>query len=294
MSIPKYPKFKVLEPCDRMAIQEWFRKYPQTTCEMNFTNLYVWRNFDHNKLTIINDNLCIHCTPPNEPAFFFAPIGITKIQDTIKTCLEAAPRLSRIPDNFVNKHISNKKNYKIMCDRKNFDYAYLSSSLAELKGKKFDGKRNHIKKFNKKYIFEYKKLTKADHKACVAVLKDWESKKKHLTDLAIKSQGDAINQLFDKFDELSIMGGGLVINGKIEAFSLASKLSPEMADVHIEIANPDYQGIFPTINNEFVKRELLKYKYINREQDLGLAGMRKAKLSYHPDHMERKFDIIKA
>lgn len=283
----------MLEPCDRMAIQKWFKEYPQTTCEMNFANLYVWRNFDHNKLTIINDNLCIHCTPPNEPAFFYAPIGNNKIQDTIKTCLEAAPRLSRVPDIFVNKNIQCKKGYKMVCDRKNFDYIYKSSDLAELKGKKFDGKRNHIKKFMKKYSFEYKKLTKTDHKGCVAVLKGWESKKKHLTELAIKSQEDAVNQLFDKFDELGIIGGSLVIDGKIQAFSLASELNHEMADVHIEIANPDYQGIFPTINNEFIKKELLKYKFVNREQDLGLAGMRKAKLSYHPEHMEKKFDIIR-
>lgn len=282
MSIPQYPNFKELELSDQAEIKKWFKKFPQSICEMNFANLYIWRNFDHYKLTIINGNLCIHCAPPNESAFYFAPVGKNKIKETIAICLESAPRLSRVPEGFGG-----------VCDPRNYDYVYLSKELIELKGKKFDGKRNHIKKFRKKYKYEYRDLNKNDYKECLKVLKNWESQRKSLTDLAIKSQGDAIKNLFEKFEELDILGGALVISGKIEAFSLASELNPETADIHIEIANPEFQGIFSAINNEFVKNRLSKYKFINREQDLGLAGMRKAKLSYHPHHMERKFDIIK-
>jgi len=292
MSIPKYPKFKQLELCDRKALVEWFNQYPQTICEMNFVNLYIWRHFDQYKLTILNNNLCIHCTPPNETAYCFAPIGNNKMNETIKICLESSPRLSRVPDSFIDKHIKNIPGYKIDCNRNHFDYVYLTEELNELKGKKYDGKRNHIKKFKKKYPFSYRKLAKNDRIECLQVLKSWEAKRKHLSNLAIKSQEDAIDQIFDKYNELKVFGGALIINGKIEAFSLASELNTETADIHIEIANHSFLGIFQTINNEFVTNDLSKYKYVNREQDLGLAGMRKAKSSYHPYRMEKKFDII--
>ncbi|OGC04794.1 hypothetical protein A2276_02385 [candidate division WOR-1 bacterium RIFOXYA12_FULL_43_27] len=291
--IPQYPNFKELELADQAEIKKWFKKFPQTTCEMNFVNLYIWRHFDHYKLTILNDNLWIHVTPPNEAAFCYAPIGDNKIKESLEFCSNNSPRLSRVPEGFVDKYIKGNKNYKISCDPRNYDYVYLTEDLIGLKGKKFDGKRNHIKKFQKKYKYEYKQLNKNNYKECYTVLKNWEEQRKSLSDLAIKSQGDAIKNLFDKFEELGVLGGGLAIDGKIEAFSLASELNPDTADIHIEIANPKFDGIFPAINNEFAKNELGRYKFINREQDLGLSGMRKAKLSYHPHHMERKFDIIK-
>ena len=109
MSIPKYPKFKELEICDKNELSKWFDKYPQTICEMNFANLYIWRHFDHYKLTTINNNPCIHCSPPNESAYFFAPIGENNISETIQVCLESAPRLSRVTDSFINKYGSDEK-----------------------------------------------------------------------------------------------------------------------------------------------------------------------------------------
>ena len=293
MSIPEFPKFKEIELSDRREILRRLDILQPKICEFNFTNLYIWKNFDHSKLTRINDNLCIHCSPPNETAFYYIPIGENDIEKTLEVCFSSAHRLSRVPEEFIDRFIKNNKKYKFECDRHNSDYVYLASDLINLRGKKYDGKRNHIRKFKNKYNYKYRKLIKSDYEECLKLLKNWEKQKRYLTNLAIRSQEEAIGLIFKYFDELKVFAGLIEVNNKIEAFSIASPLNNETANIHIEIANPTLLGLFQTINQEFVAAELSSYKFINREQDMGLPGLRKAKTSYHPIHLELKFDVFK-
>jgi len=92
---------------------------------------------------------------------------------------------------------------------------------------------------------------------------------------------------------LNLIGGAVEVQGRLEAFSIGGRLNADTAVIHIEIANPVYEGLAQFINREFVKNEWAAYEYINREQDMGVAGLRRAKMSYHPARLIRKYIVKK-
>ncbi|MFC1496151.1 DUF2156 domain-containing protein [Candidatus Margulisiibacteriota bacterium] len=291
MSIPKFPNFKLLELADKKEILSWLNKYPQTMCEMNFLFLFLWQHSNNHKLTIINNNLIIHVNSPIYPPYSYYPIGDHEIINTIEQCLTFSRCISCVSEQNVKKYFSNNNTFKVVEDIKNHDYIYLTNDLIRLEGKKYDGKRNHIKRFKKNNSYIYKKLEKKDQEKCIQILKLWQNKNTNLDKLTIESQRDALATLFDNFNNLNMHGGVLIVNNKIEAFSIASPISNEMVTIHFEIGNPELKGIFTTLTHELAKNELSRFKYINREQDLGLPGLRKSKLSWNPHHLERKFDL---
>jgi hypothetical protein len=101
----------------------------------------------------------------------------------------------------------------------------------------------------------------------------------------------AIKEAFTHFGELGVKGGAILINGKVEAFTMGDPLNPETVVIHIEKANPAYEGLYPTINQAFLEHQWSGYTYVNREQDLGEEGLRKAKESYFPHHLVNKYTI---
>ena len=105
---------------------------------------------------------------------------------------------------------------------------------------------------------------------------------------------EAIKLLFEHWDELGLRGGAIKLFGRIEAFTIGEPLNDRTALIHIEKANPTIRGLYQAINNEFIRHEFSDYEFINREEDMGLPGLRKAKESYHPDHFAEKFDAVYA
>jgi hypothetical protein len=287
MNLPSFPEFKLLGLEDQEYIKKLIEKYPSEGCEINFVNTFIWRNFDHPKATTINDNLCILLEPPVEPAYFIQPIGENKIIETIKTCFSAAPRLSRIPESFAQKYCCE---FRCEPDRNNFDYVYLAEDLIQLKGKKYDGKRNRIRKFEKNHPYRYLKLLPEHLADCRRLLEEW-SQAKQSSDGMISAQKDAIIEALTYFEALGLVGCAIEVEGKIGAFSIGEKFSQDTAVIHIEIVNPVYDGLAQLINREFIKNEWADYKFINREQDLGIPGLRRAKSSYYPQHMVKKYNI---
>jgi len=287
MNLPHFPEFKLIGLKDQPYIQSFIDKYPSEACEINFGNIFIWRNFERSKFTLLNDNLCILCEPPSEPAYFLQPIGNSKIKETINICLSFVHRLSRIPESFAVRYCTD---HKCEPDRNNFDYVYLSKDLINLKGKKYDGKRNRIKKFEKNHTAKYIRLSREHLEDCRHLFKQWlKSKSPSVKQLG--PQKDAILESLAYFEALSLVGGALEVDGGLAAFSIGEKLNTDTAVIHIEIVNPAYDGLAQFINREFVKNELSGYKYINREQDIGLAGLRRAKMSYHPHHIIKKYNI---
>lgn len=285
--MPNFPEFKPVELEDQGFFKQYFEKFPPRICEFNFGNIFNWRHFDHPKFTLIHDNLCLLFEPPIEPAFFLPPVGENKIEETIKTCLDYSPRLSRAPEDFVKKHGGK---YKVELDRNNCDYVYLSSDLINLKGKKYDGKRNRIRKFTKHHPYRYQKLKPQNFKECFKLVHEWLAEKT-FKDWVEHVQRETLKEALLNFENLDLTGGAILVNDKIEAFSIGEKLNPDTAVIHFEIANPKYEGLAQLINQEFVKNEWKDYKFINREQDLGLPGLRNAKLSYHPHHLVNKYNL---
>jgi len=287
MNLPSFPEFKLIGLEDQACIQSFIDKYSSEACEINFGNMFIWRNFERSKFTLLNDNLCILCEPPSEPDYFLQPIGNNKIQETIKVCLSSAHRLSRVPESFAKRYCTE---YKCVPDRNNFDYVYLSKDLIDLKGKKYDGKRNRIKKFEKNNTSRYFRLSREHLKDCRHLFEEWLKSKSPGNRLQ-GPQKDAILEALAFFEALKLVGGAVEVNRELAAFSIGEKLTADTAVIHIEIVSPAHEGLAQFINREFVKNECSGYKYINREQDIGLAGLRHAKMSYHPHHLVKKYDI---
>ncbi len=165
--------------------------------------------------------------------------------------------------------------------------------LATLSGKKLHGKRNHINKF--KSLFEdrwsYESMTKDNLEECFQMALKWRAENDCEDD--DEKRGEmcvALNSL-RLFEELHLTGGVLRIDGKVVAFTIGEPICEDTYVVHIEKAYADVQGAYTMINQQFVEHECMNYKYVNREDDTGAEGLRKAKLSYRPAFMVEKGDV---
>ncbi len=288
MSLPLFPAFKPVGLEDRDAIESYLHRYPAGTCEMSFPNILIWKDSERPRAAILNRNLCLLLEPTFEPPYFLPPSGDTEIERTIASCLNHTPRLSRVPEALVRQHGAS---FRVEERRDDFDYVYRTADLAELKGKKFDGKRNQIKKFESRFDHAYERLSRQHVDGCRRLLDEWCESKGN-SDTSLQAKKSAILEALALFEALELKGGVVLVKGRVEAFTLGSRLAPDTALIQIEIANPAFPGLAQWINREFVRREWLSFPFINREQDMGLPGLRKAKLSYQPIRFEKKFDLF--
>ena len=289
MNPPQFPEFKPLGFEDRDLINRYLDLNPSEVCEMSFPNIFIWKDSERPRYTTLNGNLCILVEPTFEPAYFLPPGGGNEVGRTIEACLEHAPRLSRVPEDFVRAHGASLRCEE---DRDNFDYIYLREDLAELKGKKYDGKRNRIRKFESTFAHAYERLRSEHADDCRRLLYQWFEEKGN-GDPYMKAEKEAILEALVLFEKLSLVGAVVSVAGRIEAFTIGTPLTGDTALIQIEIANPAFPGLAQWINREFVRREWSGFRFINREQDVGVPGLRKAKLSYQPDHFVKKYNLLK-
>lgn len=291
--IPQYPKFKPVDIDVLPEIEALLSKAPSSLCEFSPANLIIWQDFDRSQVTLINNNLCILNDPRNEPCFFLEPIGKNKTIETINVCLKHCGIVSRASERLVSKLLQEK--FKFKCLRSQFDYVYERQKLADFKGKKFDGKRNHIKRFLRRFPdYKFVALEQKHQEDALELFEIWfaiRKESRHFPRLAYDSQVLALKQAFKHFKRLHLQGGGIFAEGKMQGFVLGSQLNKETATLHFLYGHPKVQGISQILLKEGCEKVFSGYKYINQEQDLGIPGLRKAKLSYHPHHLEKKFEI---
>ncbi len=174
-------------------------------------------------------------------------------------------------------------------DRNDADYIYETEKLIHLSGKSLHGKRNHFNYFKKTYSYEYKTLTSADMPACLALYDRWVLEKEDLR--WSKGSREATQKLLENFDALPVRAGGIFMDGELVAFTVGEQVSTDTVLVHLEFA-ADYRGLFNVINSEFLKNEWAGIPFANREEDMGLDGLRQAKLAYRPVKLLQKFNAV--
>lgn len=168
-------------------------------------------------------------------------------------------------------------------DRDYFDYIYLRTDLATLKGKKFQAKRNHINKFKKQYPdYEYKPLTPDLVPECLKLEEEWCRANNCEEQLALGAERKSMTYALNHMEALGLTGGVLHVNGKIAAFTYGAPINHETWDTCVEKADTGIEGSYAMINYEYANHIDEQYIYVNREEDLGPEGLRKAKLSYQP------------
>ena len=235
---------------------------------------------------------------PGEKCFALPPVGPGPRVEATKAVLQwlketrgaADPTIERA-DLRLADEIQGSGLFKIEAARDHFDYVYRSEDLIKLSGNRYHGKKNHINKFRKTYEFSYEPLTPERVKPAWRYPDLWCKAKRCHEDIDLMDEAMAVKDILQNLEALKVRGGVLLINDKVEAFTLGEMLNPETAVVHIEKANPEIPQAFVVINQQFCEHTWQNVRFINREQDLGDEGLRKAKLSYHPVRLVEKFKI---
>ncbi len=264
------------------------------SCESSVANLIVWAQMYDNKYAI-KDGMLFVKSGGVEKVTFRLPFGgnlqkgLKILSDYTKT--EHPPLWVQQGERFLDFKVNFGKFYEFIPQRDAFDYVYLQEDLANLSGKKYHSKRNHISAFSKKYNWEYKQITKENIQDVLECMEKWYSEKTDKLDDTMITEKQGIALIINNMEPLNVKGGAIYIDGKVVAFTLGSAINKEVFDVHIEKALSEYATAYTVINNEFAKT-LGEYKYINREDDLGLEGLRKAKLSYKPHLLLKKYLCI--
>jgi hypothetical protein len=203
---------------------------------------------------------------------------------------EVNPQIVRA-DQRLASDIKDASTLLIEPTRDHFDYVYRTEDLIKLAGRKYHSKKNHLNRFIRDQSFSYDSL-KQDHlEACSKLVETWCQWHRCEEDMNLLNEWEAVRQALNHFDNLKIEGGVILIEDKVEAFTLGELLNDQMAVIHVEKANPQIPGLYAAINQQFCERSWQKATYINREQDLGEPGLRKAKLSYHPERLVEKFRV---
>lgn len=293
-TLPEFPKFRILAIEDKTLLDPLFKRLQPQVSELTFTNLYVWNEAEPVQLSILRGTvLILRKRISDGRKVFFPPPARESVSATVKLIREAAEEsFLEIPFYGLNAPEANKlskEDYQVQADRDNWDYVYLTSDLAELPGDKYHSKRNFITRCLSTYECEYRKIDARVVGDCLRLQTQWCDLRKCDSVPSLEAENKAIKEIFANYQSLSVSGGAIYVDDKLEAFTLAEPLNDETAVIHFEKANPEIIGLYQLINQWFCQNELRKFIYVNREQDLGVPGLRKAKQSYHPHHMVEKY-----
>ncbi|MFC1703261.1 DUF2156 domain-containing protein [Candidatus Omnitrophota bacterium] len=295
--IPRFPTFKPITLEDKPIIDDYFRGNPPVISELNFTNLFIWQEIHDFQISQFEDSLLISATFDNTPAFL-QPLVSSNYPKTIATCFDylkaktPTPSFRRAGEDFIEHAQLDKKAFTFVEDRDNFDYIYSAKDLIELPSQKFHDKKNLIRQFTKQHTYSYLRCCTDDHKKGFAFIDEWCTMKQCDIYEGLAKENRAVKKLLRNIDSLDAVGGAIELDGKVIALAFGEFLNNDTFVVHIEKARADMVGLYQTIHWEFLRNEATRATFINREQDVGVAGLRKAKLSYNPVRLLKKYTIV--
>ncbi len=279
---------------DAEKIREILKNVTGDNCQMCLGSFYNWGP-EYNLKIAFGDNCLVTRGGKNGRVNYCFPQGNGNRKAIIEELLkEDTLRFYGLLESdvkFVEKEFPGTFEFKE--NRDSADYIYLTEDLAELKGKKFHSKRNHIKFFEKHYNWVYEKMTEENLNDCIRMTEKWIEENEDKIEDGIDTELDVIKRAFDYFTVLGFVGGIIRVDGEVVAWTLGEHLSEDTFCTHFEKAFASYRGAYPIINREFAKNELSSYTFVNREEDMGLEGLRKAKLSYKPVKLGIIYDAIK-
>lgn len=293
--------FKALELSDKELFDRYLNEYNFNTYEYSFTTLYLWRKYCKVEYAITHETLIIKKSQEDAGTYFMQPIGYNcnNIDEIIAELIQYKENHEDMKSLFMDieepflsvlKDVL-KDNISITEDIDNFDYIYNAEELIKLPGKKFHGKKNHYNQFIKSYNAEIKDINSQEIiNDCIELATRWLDEKEDKTHELI-CEHEGIGELLANKDYLGIDALAVYVDGSIAGFSIGEKVNDKMAIIHIEKGDSKYQGVYAFINKTFAEEKYSDVSFINREEDLGVEGLRKAKMSYNPMKFERKYII---
>ena len=288
-------QIKKVELTDKEWMDSFLQMKQDKGCDMCFANIYLWSRKYQTGYEMLEN--CLIFADLSDLTSVSFPLGK---KDDVKRAVIALEQIFRDMGKPFALHLATQSDfelleswfpgkYKIEYERDLADYVYESDKLINLSGKKYHSKKNHVNKFKEQYSdWSYEKITDENVEACFQMALKWrrmngcEEDDEKLAEMCV-----TLNAL-RLMHELDLTGGLIRANGEVVAFSIGEELNRNMYVVHIEKAYSDVPGAYPMINQQFVLHEAKDYPYINREDDSGVEGLRRAKESYRPAFMLEK------
>ena len=262
--------------------------------DYSFANLYIWRYAYKPMISWCDDRLLVGMP---EWGVYAYPKGDGDVTGSIELLLEEAHERGKklVIRGLTDKTVEEFRPlygdlFEFTEDRNNADYIYSADKLCNLPGRHLSSKRNHIKHFERNGEWSFEKICSGD---CIQTARDFVGKfYKEKNDPGLADEAKAIEEMFDHYEELGFTGGLLFQDRQPVAFTAGTRIGDEVIDTHFEKALPGVEGAYTMVNREFARMICDMYpavKYFNREEDMGIEGLRKAKESYHPDILLMKY-----
>lgn len=280
---------------DYKRISEFLNNDNENSCEDTFINLLVWQKPYDIYYEIFDDCLIVYSVEGNEKLFRlpFCKDFYKGFSRMIELNGGSLPKIwSPDGESFKKFNEMYADKYDFIEDRNGFDYLYLRDDLVYLSGKKYHSKRNHISAFSKAYNWRYETINDKNKLKIIECLEEWYQKNSEKTDMYIDAEKVGILTVLDNLEKLNVKGGAIFVEDKAVAFSLGSPINSKTFNIFFEKALPEYSGAYALINREFAKMAAEGYTYINREDDMGIEGLRRAKLSYKPIELIKKYFCV--
>lgn len=285
---------------DRSLIERYTMPPGICNCDLAFANMYCWQEVYHSAWAEIEGFLVIRFRiDGGDRIGYMQPVGKGDFGPIIPLLREDAhahgQRLRIIGltdegrDMIRRMHVGQ---FAFESDRALEDYVYNAEDLRTLPGRRYQPKRNHINRFTAEYPdYHYEVLTRDRFGECMALEREWRrAHEGHTSELCAEQR--AMQRGFEHFEELGLLGGCIYVGERLVAFTFGSAVNDHTFDTHMEKADTEYDGAFTIINKLFAEHLPERFTLINREEDLGLEGLRRAKLSYHPAFLQHKFLAI--
>lgn len=293
-------EFKPVRLEDKPAIERYTMPSGICNCDLAFANMYCWQAIYHSAWAVVDGFLVIRFhIGGGEKIGYMQPVGegdFAGIIPALRADAHAHGQRLRIigltdegREMIRNMHVGQ---FAFESDRAMEDYIYNADDLRNLTGRRYQPKRNHINRFIAEYPdYRYEALTRDRFDECMQLEREWRRAHGGRTSELCAEQ-KAMQRAFDHFEELEMLGGCIHVGDKLVAFTFGSAVNDHTFDTHVEKADTEYDGAFTIINKLFAQHLPERFTLINREEDLGLDGLRQAKLSYHPAALQHKFTAI--
>ncbi len=289
-------EFKPIKIGDRALLESYIAKTNTQSCDLAFANIYCWQETFNSSWAIIGEHLVIRFQIfGTDQIGYTQPLGDADPSSTIDMLLAQehshGRSLQMVGLTEQSRQMlaqSHPDIFMTASNRSYEEYLYDADSLRQLTGKRYQPKRNHINKFKSLYPnYEFKPLTSEYFDECLKLAAHWGES--HAESESIHREQRAMIRAFESFDALSLRGAVLLVEGQMVAFTYGSAVNDYTFNTHVEKADTTYEGAFPTINRLFAESLPERFTTINREEDLGLEGLRYSKMSYHPSSMLKKY-----
>lgn len=269
--------------------------------ESSVASMYIWQHYYNTKFCVKNNIIYsiydMHGTISPEA---FMPYGANRnsceatdfLISYFEQNFDKYPKINLATEDYL-QFLLNCGKYNIRYEeiRNSFDYVYNTKDLIDLSGKKYHAKKNHYNSFVKNHNIKYRRYDSDMHDKCIEFCSDVIKQRTKDNEKIYNSEMHSIEKAFEAYDLLNLICSLIIVDDKIVALSLGEKLTDNCALIHIEKASYDYRDAYPVINRLTLQNEFSNLEYVNREEDLGIPGLRKAKESYHPCRMIKKYKI---